>query len=169
MVMSFGGIPLLYYGDEIGSLNDMSFLQDPSKAGDSRWIHRNNMDWEKAERRRQHGTSEQKIFSGLQHMIAVRKRTAAFADLNNRELIDSSNPNLFVFIRSNPLVPDDCILVVGNFNFETQNLILSELGNRGHFEYQQFRDLISGAAPVISQGQLAVPPHGLYWLSDRRA
>ena len=112
---------------------------------------------------------EQKIFSGLQHMIAVRKRTAAFADLNNRELIESSNPNIFVFVRSNPLVPDDCILVVGNFNFETQNLILSELGNRGHFEYQQFRDLISGVAPVISQGQLAVPPFGLYWLSDRRA
>ncbi len=168
MIMSFGGIPLLYYGDEIGSLNDTSFGHDASKAGDSRWIHRSTMNWEKAERRRQHGTTEQKIFSGLQRMIAVRKRTPAFADFNNRELIDTGNPNLFVFLRSNPSILNDSVLVVGNFNHEVQNLALSELGNRGHFEYQQFRDLVSGAAPVISGDQLAVPPYRIYWLSDRR-
>ena len=28
--MSFGGIPLLYYGDELGVLNDYSYLGDES-------------------------------------------------------------------------------------------------------------------------------------------
>jgi len=40
MVMSFGGIPLIYYGDEIGTLNDHGYREDSSKAHDSRWIHR---------------------------------------------------------------------------------------------------------------------------------
>jgi amylosucrase len=31
MIMSFGGIPLLYYGDEVGTLNDGSFLEDASR------------------------------------------------------------------------------------------------------------------------------------------
>jgi len=31
MIMSYGGIPLLYYGDEIGTLNDCTFLDDESK------------------------------------------------------------------------------------------------------------------------------------------
>jgi amylosucrase len=38
MICSFGGIPLLYYGDEIGTLNDDTFLEDETKAGDNRWI-----------------------------------------------------------------------------------------------------------------------------------
>ena len=58
MIMSFGGIPLLYYGDEIGMLNDFSFMQDEEKAQDTRWIHRPFIDWDKAERRHRQGTVE---------------------------------------------------------------------------------------------------------------
>ena len=40
IVLSAGGIPLLYLGDEVGTLNDFAYLNDPGKAGDSRWVHR---------------------------------------------------------------------------------------------------------------------------------
>ena len=40
LIMSFGGIPLIYYGDELGTLNNEDFLKDAEKARDSRWIHR---------------------------------------------------------------------------------------------------------------------------------
>lgn len=32
-------------GDEIGMLNDHSYLDDPDHAGDNRWVHRPKMDW----------------------------------------------------------------------------------------------------------------------------
>jgi len=86
MILSFGGIPLFYYGDEIGTLNDCSFQQDEIKAGDNRWIHRPHIDWGQAELRHQHGSVEYRIFEGLKKMIAVRKTIQAFADFNNREL-----------------------------------------------------------------------------------
>ena len=45
MVFGFGGLPLLYMGDELGMLNDHSYLDDPAKSADNRWVHRPAMDW----------------------------------------------------------------------------------------------------------------------------
>ena len=38
LIASFGGIPLIYMGDEIALLNDHGYLADPEHAHDSRWI-----------------------------------------------------------------------------------------------------------------------------------
>jgi len=167
MIMSFGGIPLLYSGDEIGMLNDFSFMDDEEKAHDTRWIHRPVISWEKAELRHQQGTPEQKIFDGLAKMISVRKSLPAFADYNNRELIETGNPHLFVFMRSDPFGTGENILVIGNFDDAPQSLTLSDLGNRGQFEYAMLRDLCSGESPHLFNDQLVIPPFGFYWLTDR--
>ncbi|MBT8070142.1 MAG: alpha-glucosidase C-terminal domain-containing protein [Gammaproteobacteria bacterium] len=165
MIMSFGGIPLLYYGDEIGMLNDFSFMEDEEKAHDTRWIHRPVIDWDKAERRHQRGTPEQQLFDGIARMIAVRKNTPAFADFNNRELIATNNPHLFAFMRSNPFESGDHVLVVGNFDASPQSLTLGDLGNRGNFEFSRLRDLYSGEEPSMFKDQLVIPPFRFYWLT----
>jgi len=167
MIMSFGGIPLLYYGDEVGTINDCTFLEDENKARDNRWMHRPKIDWDKVARRQQHGTVEQRIFDGLQKMIAVRKGTLAFADYNNRELIDTGNPHLFVFIRNNPFLTGNNVLVVGNFDNSPQSLTLSDLSNRGHFEYGLLQDLYSGESPRLFKDQLVVPAYSFYWLAHQ--
>jgi len=167
MIMSFGGIPLLYYGDEIGKLNDFSYMTDAEKAHDSRWIHRPFIDWAKADRRHEHGTVEQRLFEGISRMIAVRKATPAFADFNNRELIETGNPHLFVFMRSNPFESSDHVLVVANFDDAPQSLSLEDLGNRGEFEYGTLRDLYSGEVPEVHEGQLRIPAFRFYWLASR--
>lgn len=167
MIMSFGGIPLLYYGDEIGTLNDDSYLEDENKANDTRWIHRPRIDWQKAELRHNHGTVEQRIFSGIQKLIAVRKTIPAFADFNNRDLIEVENEHLFVFLRNNPERNREEVLVVVNFDAKSQHLNLADLGNRAHFEHAQLRDLISGDAPAIFNNELVIPPYHFYWLSDQ--
>ncbi len=100
-------------------------------------------------------------------MIAVRKSTPALADFNNRELIATGNPHLFVFMRSNPFALSDHVLVVGNFDNAPQSLTLSDLGNRGEFEYGQLRDLCSGEAPSLFKDQLVIPPYRFYWLASR--
>ena len=169
MILSFGGIPLLYYGDEIGTLNDDSYLLDESKAHDTRWVHRPRIDWEKAQRRLQHGTVEQQIFSGIQRLIGIRKSIPAFADYNNRELIELDNDRLFAFIRSNPERNAEQVLVVANFDAKPQHLDMTNLGNRGQFQYGQLRDYISGDSPAIFKNDLVIPPYHFYWLSDQFA
>ncbi len=169
LIMSFGGIPLLYYGDELGTVNDYDYINDISKADDSRWMHRPRIDWQLAERRHRHGTVQQQIFDGLRKMIAVRKTIPAFADYNNRELLDTGNPHLFTFMRSNPFMDNDNVLVVGNFDSSPQSLTLSELGPLGGIEYSQMKDLYSGESPRLFKDQLVIPPYRFYWLSDQAA
>ncbi len=168
MILSFGGIPLLYYGDEIGTLNDCSFLDDENKAGDNRWMHRPRINWEKAELRSQHGTVEQRIFDGLKKLISVRKTIPAFADFNNRELLSVDNHYLFVFLRSHPERSNETVLVVANFDNKPQYLSLAKLGNRGQFQFGQPQDLASGETPAMFKDQLVVPPYRFYWLTDQR-
>jgi len=169
MILSFGGIPLIWYGDEIGTFNDCSFLDDVNKANDARWIHRPRINWDRADRRFDHGTVEQRIFDGLKRMIAVRKNTPAFADFNNRELIDVSNPHLFVFLRTHPTMPTNSVLVVANFDLTPQYLDLEELSQRGLFRYGQLQDLVTGDSPALFNNRVVVPPCHFYWLANQRA
>lgn len=169
VILSFGGIPLLYYGDELGTLNDYSFLQDANKERDSRWMHRPRIDWARAEQRHQRGSVEQRIFDGIKRLIAVRKGISAFADFNNREMVLSGNDHLLVYLRTDPMHTGEAVLVVANFDGQPQHLDLAALGYRGLFRYGTPRDLASGAIPPLSEGQqLEVPPYHCYWLSEQR-
>ncbi|MGF1547198.1 MAG: amylosucrase [Thiotrichales bacterium] len=170
MILAFGGLPLIWYGDELGTPNDDSFLQDPSKAADSRWVHRPRIDWTRAARRHQHGTVEQRVFDGLKRLIAVRKTLPAFADFNNRELLDVENPHLFAFLRTHPALQGASVLAVANFDDAPQFLDLDNLGARGRdrFGLGQVQDLASGQSPALFNGRLVIPPFRFYWLGDRR-
>ena len=169
MIMAFGGIPLLYYGDEIGTLSDCSYLEDPNKSGDSRWMNRPRIDWEKAELRHQHGSVEQRIFDGLKRMIAARKGIPAFADFNNRELIDLENPHLFACLRTHPEhQQSSSVLVVANFDANPQYLELSNLRYRSLYLRGTLQDLHTGEIPRLFNDRLVVPPYRFYWLSNMR-
>ena len=164
MIMAFGGIPLFYYGDAIGTLNDDSYLNDPNKMWDSRWVHRPAIDWQKAERRNLPDTVEFKIFSALKRMISVRKEVAVFADHNNRELIEVDNPHLFVFSRYHLRRPGERVLVVGNFSNKPQHLNLDNLDVKDACN-RPMVDLYRGESPEIFKNSLVIPPFSFYWLS----
>ena len=164
LIMAFGGIPLLYYGDELGTLNNESFINDTDKAKDSRWIHRPSYDWQRAELRHEKGSVEYRIFCGLKHMIAARKSIKAMADFNNRELIDAGNPHLFVFTRTHPSNTLKSVLVVANFNDRPEQFNMRDLHNRGRFELGELHDLVSGSALTLHNEKLVIPPYGFYWL-----
>jgi len=166
MIFSFGGIPLLYYGDEIGTLNDDSYRDDPYKQGDTRWVHRPSIDWEKADLRNTPGSVESKIFIALKRMIAVRKEIEVFADFNNRELIEVENPHLFVFGRYHLQQPNEQVLVVGNFSNKPQHLNLEDLGS-WQSQYRSMVDLYRGENPDIFKKSLVIPGYSFYWLSAR--
>jgi len=164
ITMSFGGIPLLYYGDALGTLNDASYLEDEYKLNDSRWVHRPNMNWEKAALRTQTGTVENRIFAALKKMIAIRKEIPAFADHNNRELFDTDNLHLFVFSRFDTINSQSRILVVNNFDNNAQTLDLNNIKTGGLLQHTSFKDMLSGEMISIQEGQLTIPGLGFYWL-----
>jgi len=166
MILSFGGIPLLYYGDAIGMLNNLEYIAEPAKRDDSRWAHRSHFDWGKAEKRHQSGTVERRIFGALKKMIALRKETKSFADFDNRQLIATDNPNLLVFLRTDMLNSRNQVLVVGNFNIEPQALPLAVLRPYGLFLQDAMKNLCTGARIPVENDALTVPPLSFYWLVD---
>lgn len=166
MILSFGGIPLLYYGDAIGTLNSTAYLEDQTKRDDNRWVHRSHFDWNKAEKRKQSGTVEQRIFSALKKMIALRKETLAFADFDNRQLLALDNPNLLAFARVDPQNNRNRVLVIGNFNVEAQSFHADALIQAGFFHLGGMKDLFTGSRITMEQEQILVPPLSFYWLTD---
>jgi len=52
IILTVGGIPLIYLGDEIGTLNDYNFRDDPDHEQDSRWVHRPRANWQAYDKRR---------------------------------------------------------------------------------------------------------------------
>ncbi len=94
IILSIGGVPLIYLGDEVGTLNDYSYVNDPAKADDSRWVHRPATDWQKMERRHDTSTIEGRIYHALCHLIQVRKATPAFGG-NQMAVINPGNDHVF--------------------------------------------------------------------------
>jgi amylosucrase len=168
MILSFGGIPLLYYGDAIGTLNSLEYLADPAERDDNRWMNRSRFDWVKAEKRHQQGTVEQRIYSALKKMIALRKETTAFADFDNRQLIPSDNPNLLVFSRVDPQDSANRVLVTANFNVEPQALHIGELKPHGFFHPDGMKDLCTSTHIQPENDAVVIPPLSFYWLADWR-
>ena len=117
LIFVFGGIPLLYMGDEIGLLNDLSYETDPHLANDSRWIHRPFMDWEKAEERQNLETITGKIFQGLCRLIAARKRTKLLHAGTSVTAVWTHNDHVLGLLRTGAR---GRLLVLANFTGQRQ-------------------------------------------------
>lgn len=104
VIMGFGGIPLLYMGDELGMLNDYSFIDDPAHTDDNRWVHRPMMDWDLAATARDEaGSIAGRIRSRLRHVIAVRRNTAQLHASVESHVVGSPDPRLLLLQRDHPV------------------------------------------------------------------
>ena len=80
LMFTLSGVPVLYSGDEIAQENDYSYHDDPLKAEDSRYLHRGDMDWQKAEKRKDPDTTEGRIFAEIKRQEQLRQQYGVFDD-----------------------------------------------------------------------------------------
>lgn len=166
VILAYGGIPLLYYGDAIGTLNCREYLTDSRRAVDNRWMNRSTFDWNKAKKRHDSGSVEHRIFSSLKNLIALRKEITAFADLDNRHLIELDNPNLMLFVRTDPANSRNRVLVVANFNGAPETLSIDVLKTAGFVQLDGIKNLCTGSRVDVTDEALTVPPLTCLWLTD---
>ena len=98
--MFMGGIPMLYYGDEMAYTNDYSYLNEPGKSYDNRWMHRPIIDWNKNEQRKKKGSLEYRIFNATKQLIQIRKALPILSDFSNVTWMTPHNIHVASFIRS---------------------------------------------------------------------
>ena len=150
-MFTLSGIPVLYSGDEIAQENDYAYHENALKWDDSRYLHRGDLDWEKAELRHDPATPEGRIFSALRRLETLRAEHRVFDGAADVWLVDTA---------------DDAVLGIGRyregekllalFNFADTDRVISvqELGD--------YADLITGEAADIAE--LTVPSGGYRWL-----
>jgi amylosucrase/maltose alpha-D-glucosyltransferase/alpha-amylase len=151
VIITMGGIPLIYLGDEIAMLNDYGYDTDPAKIGDSRWLHRAAFDWERAEQRRDITTVVGRINQGLLRLIQLRGQTLAFTR-GETEFVKTGNKHVFGFMRSNA---NHVAFVVANFSEHEQRLEARRLRQMGM--RKTMVDLFAGRVVTATQ-ELVLEP-----------
>ena len=159
VVLGFGGLPLLYMGDELALLNDYAFAEDPAHAPDNRWVHRPRLDWAEVEALRSDpGTPAAQVYAGLRHLIGVRRATPHLHASIESVPLESPDPAALLLRRSHPLG-----VMVQVYNFSERRVVLpahmlrAELGDSA-------RDLIGGSAFTLSRPTLTLEPYRALWL-----
>lgn len=157
MILSIGGIPLIYLGDELALLNDYSYRRDPAKAGDSRWVHRPTIEESRLAQRTEQETVVGRIYHGLQHLIALRKATPALSG-HQTDIIHVGNDHVFAYLRVHE---GERLVVLANFTEQSQEIAANELRLYG-LGYR-FTELISESTVALTE-TLALEPYQVLWL-----
>jgi len=157
IILTIGGIPLIYLGDEIGALNDYTYREDPVKSSDTRWVHRPYADRERIARRNMEESIEGRIYLPLRRLIELRKRHGVFATGEMAD-IDTGNEHVLGYVRVHD---GERVLVLVNFTEHEQAVAGNRLRLYG-LSYA-FTELVSGAA--ISPNQdLVLEAYRFVWL-----
>ncbi len=162
VVFSFGGIPLLYMGDELALLNDHSFLENPEMSMDNRWVHRPAMPWEVLARLEQPVSLQERaqaqVQAGMKKLIEARVQTPQLHAAIESTVLESPNAHVFVFER---LHPTGRLLCVFNFSDTAQVLPMWWLGT------SQAIDQISQQPVRIESGGLWLAAYQYLWLLEK--
>lgn len=158
VILTIGGIPLIYLGDEIGTLNDYAYRKDPDKARDSRWVHRPFADPQAFAARQEPDSVPGRIYAGLRRLVQLRKHTPALSG-QEFQLIDTGDAHIFGYLRSGGT---GRAIVLANFSEDARTLPANLVRLYG-LSYA-FIDALTGQR--ISTGEIAVAPYALLVLVE---
>jgi glycosidase len=150
VILTAGGIPLLYLGDEIGMLNDYGYRDDPAHREDSRWVHRPKANWDLYAKRNDPETIEGKVFTGLKSLIELRKGCEVFAG-GALEIISTGNEHVLGFSRTHS---NHRALILANFSEDPQTVNSHTLENLSIEE----KTPAHGTSTFLSDRNLLIPP-----------
>ena len=156
VTMAAGGIPLLYLGDEVGTLNDYRYLQDVATMGDARWVHRPYADAHRLAERHDMTTSAGRIFRAIQQMIRVRTSHHLFAASSPTYWPDVGNDAVIALTRG----AAGELLVLANSSALPQTVRAAML------PYQTQRHDLLTQEHYHTQQDITLAPYQLRWIGE---
>jgi amylosucrase len=157
---SFGGIPLLYMGDELALRNDRGYLVDPERAPDNRWMHRPPMDWDVAERRRDPASLEGRVFGWLQRLGEARRALPALRAGGECTVLDVGNPAVLAWRRRHPR--SGSFVGLANFGRAPQTVDADTVTGFGTY----VPVLTSDGQPELRADRVLLPGLGFAWYAE---
>ena len=150
-MLTQSGLPIIYSGDEVAQVNDYSYVEDPERADDSRYIHRGRFPWELTERIDEEGSVQQRIFDGLQLLERVRREDPVFSAGARVWPKDYSDPAILWIVRE---VDGETLHAVFNFSDQPKTVWMPEPA--------EYTDLVAGTNEEVATVDL--PAWGFTWL-----
>jgi amylosucrase len=157
---AYGGIPLLYMGDELALRNDRGYLEDAERAPDNRWMHRPPMDWAAAARRTDPATLEGRIFGRLRRLAEARRSLLALRGGGPSEIVDAGCDAVLAWRRRHPRSGT----FVGLANFSPHRQAVDADTVTGFGSYVPV--LASDGPMEVSDGRLVLPGLGFAWFAE---
>ncbi|WOI57380.1 alpha-amylase family protein [Palleronia sp. LCG004] len=158
LIAGFGGIPLVYMGDELGLLNDATFRNDPDLAGDGRWMQRPRMDWGLATDAPESDAPHGRIYRAVRHILATRAACPELGGKTASQVIETGHGRLFCVLRPGT---DVATWIVANMSEEEQIIARDALGlPAGPVPL----DALTGLQPHLAGDAIVVPALTCLWL-----
>ncbi|WP_411282827.1 alpha-amylase family protein [Lapillicoccus sp.] len=162
IIAGFGGIPVIWGGDELASPNDPDWATEPGHAGDNRWANRPRLDWARAARRHDLTTAEGQVFTAL---ADLGRRRASLPHLHASvpsEVLEVHDPGVLGLLRRHPRGPMVCLSNVTASERGWPSDRLRELGLPDPV------DVLAGRSDIDQRGgDVVVPAYGSCWLVAR--
>jgi amylosucrase len=161
MIMGWGGIPVIWMGDELATVNDPGWADEPGHADDNRWAHRPRMNWQTAELRRDPATVEGRVYAGIRHLAAVRKALPHLEATVAAEVAPVADPGILPVLRRHPLGPLLELFNVTDSWRPFPGRRLAELGLSGGVDALSGNRIHPGP-----DGNVWLHPYGVLWLTQ---
>ncbi|MEQ8847624.1 alpha-amylase family protein [Botrimarina sp.] len=161
VIITIGGLPLIYLGDEIAMFNDYTYESDTNKFGDSRWVHRPPFDWRRTQDRYNDESPIGRVYQGILRLVQVRTQDLAF-DRAETSLVNLGNEHVFSFFRNQG---EHSALVIGNFSEHPQSVEAKRLRSLGL--RKTLVDMFAGDV-IMANRQLDLAPYQLMILATGR-
>ena len=143
-MMSMAGFPMLSSGDEIGQLNGYDYHDDPDRREDSRNLHRTRFNWDNAEKRRERGTVQQRIWEGLRQLERLRRREPCFGPHARVTTWDTASRQVLALVRR---TEEETLVCLFNFSGQRQTIHMDSLEGT-------FTDLVTGEEGLCAHREL---------------
>lgn len=121
----FGGMPLIYMGDELGQNNDVAYQDDPAKSRDDRWLQRPYFDQDALMNIEDRALTSSVVFARLCQLLAHRRALSALAAHAPRRLLALGNAQVLCFVRGD-VQNSEHVIYMSNFS-EAPQVIEREL------------------------------------------
>ena len=160
LVIGWGGIPVLWSGDELGQPNDPAWADEPGHEEDNRWAHRPRLDWARAADRHDPGTVAGRVFGDVVALVRARASVPHLHGVVETRIGPVDDPGVLVTVREHPLGR-----FVGVYNVTPEPRPWPE--HRVHeLGVADSRDLVTGEAlPRDDRGTVWLAPYGVLWLT----
>ena len=161
VAFSFGGIPLIYMGDELAVRNDTRWAQDQAHEHDNRWMHRPGMDWAVAARRHDPGSLEGRVFAAIRGMSDARRSLLALRAGGSTEILPTESRSVLAYRRVHPRSTP--FLALTNFSDVTSSPDAGIIARAGLREPAHVHSTTGKL--TISAGRIELPPWSFVWLT----